>query len=141
MDIKKFVLVIISAVLVALFCSFLFFSKKEVSDISDIENSVEFSQEEPIVSTDSEDVAKEEIIKEKTVLDSTKSKTEEKSVVTPIQLEEIKFVKEAVVEKSIDPGVMKETETNEIVITREFKSPSPNKYTFEGYGVQKAPIR
>jgi hypothetical protein len=36
-------------------------------------------------------------------------------------------------------GIIEDLDTNSIVITKEFKSASPSKYTFEGYGIQKAP--
>ena len=64
-------------------------------------------------------------------------------VIKQIQVEEAKeaIKEETSKEIQVDAGIIKESGSNDIVITREFKSKSPTKYSFEGYGVQKAPIK
>ena len=64
-------------------------------------------------------------------------------VIKQIQVEEVKEVvkEEPQNEIQVDAGIIKESGSNDIVIIREFKSKSPTKYSFEGYGVQKAPIK
>ncbi len=60
-------------------------------------------------------------------------------VIKPIQVEEEKTM-EVSVEKAVqDAGIIKDS--GEIVITREFKSQSPSKYSFVGFGEQKAPTK
>lgn len=67
-------------------------------------------------------------------------KTEvEYPVIKPLQVEEAKEPV-AKLEES-DFGISQEVGTNDIIIHKEFKSESPAKYSFEGFGVQKAPIK
>lgn len=63
----------------------------------------------------------------------------ETPVIKPLQIKEEVTTNQP--EEKVDNGIIKETSSNDIVITREFKSQTPAKYSFEGYGVQKAPVK
>lgn len=60
----------------------------------------------------------------------------QKEFSNPIQ-EDIK--KSSQPNTQFEVGIVEDLDTNSIVITKEFKSASPSKYSFEGYGIQKAP--
>ncbi len=63
----------------------------------------------------------------------------EAPIIKPLQVKEESITNQS--EEKVDAGIVKETSSNDIVITREFKSQTPAKYSFEGYGVQKAPVK
>ena len=55
----------------------------------------------------------------------------ESPILKPLQVEEVKVVENRVEENKEDCGILKDSTTNEIVITREFKTTTPNKYSFK----------
>lgn len=67
------------------------------------------------------------------------AKTSEVPLIKPLQVKE--DVKVSQTEEIEDAGIVKETSSNDIVITKEFKFQTPAKYSFEGYGVQRAPVK
>ena len=67
--------------------------------------------------------------------------TQTTPIIKPLQVEETKVEEQKNSTTLTDTGVIKEIETNEIVIMKEYKSPTPAKYSFEGFGVQKAPTK
>ena len=143
MDKKKNVLVIIFATLLALLVAFVFF-KIYNNKIKNVEPKQEIVQEE-IKLNDEEEVLveeiKEEIIerkeapvaqpKKETVAATKPIKKEEAPVIKSIQVEEVKVVENKIEENNKDCGIIKDAATNEIVITREFKTTTPNKYSFK----------
>lgn len=142
MDRKKNVLVIIFATLLALLVAFVFF-KIYNNKIKTVEPKQEIVQEE--IKLNEEEVLveeiKEEIIEKKeapvvqpkkeTVATTKPIKKEEAPVIKSIQVEEVKVVENKIEENKQDCGVIKDAATNEIVITREFKTTTPNKYSFK----------
>lgn len=146
MDNKKRVLVILLAFFLALATVLLFNKKAPTSEIKNVEEKVGTPVIEENTSIEQESVVEEEkssnevIQKVSTTKPAPKPKTSVSAtpLIKPLKVEEEKAVVE---EPIIDAGIMKEAESNSIVITREFKSQSPAKYSFEGYGVQKAPIK
>lgn len=72
-------------------------------------------------------------------VETSSPKQIETPVIKPLQIKEEVTTNQP--EEKVDTGIVKETSSNDIVITREFKAQTPAKYSFEGYGVQKAPVK
>lgn len=143
---KKTILVILLAAILALLAVLFVFNptKTTVKKEDVIEEVIEptapaIVEEEKIEESTAEEEIKPEI---KPVAKPAPVKTST-PVIKQIQVEEAKEVvkEEPQNEIQVDAGIIKESGSNDIVITREFKSKSPTKYSFEGYGVQKAPIK
>lgn len=110
------------------------------------EDSMEQVPEESIIQTEPQKVqntVKKEVNPvtkptiQKTIQPTVQS--EEAPIIKPLQIKEEVIPNK--LEEKADAGILKETDSNDIVITREFKSNTPSKYSFEGYGVQKAPTK
>ena len=145
---KKTILVILLAAILALLAVlFVFNPTKTTVKKEDVI--------EEVIEPTAPAIIEEEKIEESTAGEEEEIKPEIKPVAKPapvktstpvikqIQVEEAKEVvkEEPQNEIQVDAGIIKEYGSNDIVIIREFKSKSPTKYSFEGYGVQKAPIK
>ena len=142
---KKTILVILLAAILALLAVLFIFNptKTTVKKEDVIEEVIEPTAPAIVEEKIEESTAEEEIKPEiKPVAKPAPVKTST-PVIKQIQVEEAKEVvkEEPQNEIQVDAGIIKESGSNDIVITREFKSKSPTKYSFEGYGVQKAPIK
>ncbi len=155
MDKKKAVLVIILAMLLA-FVVGLFFIKplksepvlipdektEQVDEISEENSSIiqDAQKEEEKVAEDKV-VSEVKSIEKPVIKPITKSEIgiQETPIIKPIQVEEATVVEGGIEETEIDAGIYKDA--NGIVITREFKAKSRAKYSFEGFGIQKAPTK
>lgn len=139
MNNKKAFLVILLAILLALI-SVLFLFKTEKN--TDYSNLIEEN-----FSTIEKEVKKVESIETQSVLEAPVVEQEKTIQVTPIETPTIKPLKieekEVITDENdpIDAGITKDTLSNDIIITREFKSQSPAKYSFVGFGEQKAPTK
>lgn len=143
MDKKKSFLVVILAAILAFVAVFFVFKLTKSSQLEQ-EQQVEVLEDqklEPEEVTDalpSKESDKEFVKEVKPVVNSEPVRKiaepkAESPVIKPIKVEEANL--KPVVNNEMDPGIVKEVDTNEIVITREFKSQSPAKYSFQGYGV------
>ena len=139
MNNKKAFLAILLAILLALI-SVLFLFKTEKN--TDYSNLIEEN-----FSTIEKEVKKVESIETQSVLEAPVIEQEKTIQVTPIETPTIKPLKieekEVITDENdpIDAGITKDTLSNDIIITREFKSQSPAKYSFVGFGEQKAPTK
>lgn len=153
MNKKKAIFVFIFATLLAFIAVILIFSNSKKTDsqekILQEESSIKQEIIKEEISQKEEIEQKEEVqtnINEQKVIQKPVTKSENKAVTAPVikplkieektQEENINLQEENNDEKA-DAGILKEVNTNEIVITREFKSQAPAKYTFEGYGTIK----
>lgn len=155
MDNKKVFLAVILAAIVALIIAFVFLKCTSKTIPIKLEEDKLPAQEDVAIPTDEENVVKtEEEPVQKTIETEVKPATKpvvkkvvkptvkpaEVPVIKPLQVEEKKSMVNSTEEKA-DAGIIKDSTTNDIVITKEFKSNTPSKYSFEGYGVQKAPTK
>lgn len=156
MNKKRAFLVILLACILALITG-LFLTKNIFTTKS---TRVQQQQEETIPNNENKtievDVA-ESIENEKNEQNTKKEQVVEKTnaekklpTVSPLQIEPAKPFDEQKIDNNTNKkiedtaesaGIIKDDTTNEIVITREYKIQSPARYSFEGYGVQKAPIK
>lgn len=72
-------------------------------------------------------------------VETLNSKQTETLVIKPLQIKEGVTTNQP--EEKADAGIVKETSSNDVIITREFKFQTPAKYSFEGYGVQNTPVK
>lgn len=140
----KLFFTIVIATLLALFGAFLIlnFNNKEVKSI---ENQEKVFQQEELLDNETIDesvnLKADSVEEEKPVFKiepkkdvpvvTNQVKKEEIPVKKPIQVEEVKVVENKIEEHKEDCGIIKDSKTEEIVITREFKSATPNKYSFK----------
>lgn len=148
MEKKNIVIVVIVAIICALLTA-LFLIKSPKNGPVLIPEEQKTVIEQPAVESvlPTEETIKEEGEQEQKTVEKPLSKPVTKPttpifqtpVIKPIQVEEEKTM-EVFVEKAVqDAGIIKDS--GEIVITREFKSQSPSKYSFVGFGEQKAPTK
>lgn len=147
MDKKKVILVIVLATILALLAAFgvMKFSNNDVKQIepqTEVVNEEETSlNTEEITDTEVKEESETEVVEQKpiqVVQPQKEVKTvvkpvikEDLPVVKPLQVEEVKVVENSIEENNKDCGILKDSGTNEIVITREFKTTTPNKYSFK----------
>lgn len=146
MDKKKALLVVILASILAFMAVMFIFQTNKKDDVTQeqtqeiIEQEIEPTEQLP---TEEEETVVEELEKaEKNITKVAPKAPAQKSpepIIKPIQVEEAKVVEGGVEETEIDAGIYKDA--NSVVITREFKTQTRAKYSFEGYGVQKAPVK
>ena len=135
MDNKRF-LVIILAIILALIVAFCFANKNKTSIIN------ETCQEEITENVNDAKIDESENNKTKSPVIETNKPTAEKTVENPTQklsTQQTKTLKTEIekventnpTQDKSDAGIIKDSTTNEIVITREFKMESPAKYSFK----------
>lgn len=149
MDNKKAVFIIILATILAFFAVF-FYNKKttntyQLQEKTLIEESLEEikqTEEKPSETNDSninEENKNTANFTKQTELKSSKAsfkiEDKEEPVFEQLKIEE-PIVQEAKAEiEYIDPGIMIDPKTGDIIITRAFKTKSPTNYSFKGYGI------
>lgn len=145
MDKKKALLVVILASILAFMAVMFIFQTNKKDDVTQeqtqeiIEQEIEPTEQLPAEEeTVVEELEKAEKNITKVAPKAPVQKTPE-PIIKPIQVEEAKVVEGGVEETEIDAGIYKDA--NSVVITREFKTQTRAKYSFEGYGVQKAPVK
>ena len=149
MDKKKALLVVIIAAILAFGVAVIFKQDKKVElpqnqqEQESVLNKEEQETTEIIEETEESEKTEEKNLPTKQVPIKPEVKsstpTAEYPVIEPLQVTEP--LEGAILEETIDHGIMKETETGNIIITREFKSKSKDKYIFEGFGIQVAPTK
>ena len=146
MEKKKFVLVILLAAILALVLSVLFSPKPSKNIIKNneaiIEETINSQKETLDIETFSnQEQQNESNIKEEAPKIKTVNPETTKSVAKDTQNKDSKIDKNISSDIKLDTGIIKTSNTNEIIITREFRTKTPVKYTFVGYGEQLAPTR
>ena len=143
---KKIFLIILLAIIVAFISAFLLVKGKNISPELELEttNNTPVIIEESIKTTETESLSitkedKEEKTKENIVQTTVKKEMTaiEKPVIIPLKVEETPqatHLEGTVAEETVDYGIYKEDGTNNIVITRNFSSKSPKRYSFKGFG-------
>ena len=136
MENKKVFFVIALAVVLALIVTLFIFKPNKVVETP---NNKSVSDQEKIIK-ETPAIENKELEKEvvDTVQESVQKPTQTKKVETqaliikPLKVEESKISESSKEEIRLeDPGIVKEADSNVIVITREFKSESPAKYSFK----------
>lgn len=144
MNKKSIITVILATILAFLATFFLFvFNKKTITEKPELKNEI------PVQEKAIETSIKEDVVQDKEVKNIKKESKEEDLIIKVIETPTIKPLKivpqadnsEDEIKKTDDAGIIKDEVSNEIVITREFKMQSPAKYSFVGYGEQKAPTK
>ena len=137
---KKSFLVVVIAFILALVIAYVFVNKNKTSVVEEpVKQEVieDITETKFNVSEDVNDVKTEKIIIEesKTVSDNLQKTTVQKQLIQKSETlkPEIENVEKTVSEqeKLYDVGIIKDSLTNEVVITREFKMESPAKYSFK----------
>ena len=137
---KKSFLVVVIAFILALVIAYFFVNKNKTSVVEEPvkqELIEEITETKFNVSEDVNDVKTKKIIIEesKTVSDNLQKTTVQKQLIQKSETlkPEIENVEKTVSEqeKLNDVGIIKDSLTNEVVITREFKMESPAKYSFK----------
>lgn len=129
---KKEIFVIILAFVLALaFASFIMQGHKSTTTSKEVVTDNEAQVEIEIEDFKQEDSQNEESLNKE---EKAKNISQVKTLEKPLVVEKIE-VKNEVLKNDLEPDVLQETESNVVVITREFKSDSPAKYSFKGYGV------
>lgn len=142
MDKKKAFLVILLAIVLAIVAVLVVFKTEKDVEYFDI------TQKEDLLLED-EINAVPESIKNESVVEAPVLKQEREvqvaptvaPIIKPLKIVEEKTEEHKTDKESVDTGITKDAASNEIVITREFKSQSPAKYSFVGFGEQKAPTK
>ena len=147
MDKKKALLVILIATVLAFVAVLMTTKKSPTEKILELEKQQEVVKEE----MDNEELDVQKQADEQDIIQTPVIKTDIKPIVKPIapavehpvfEPLQVEVTKEGIAaEEKIDPGVMKESGTNNVIVTREFKSKSRGKYVFEGFGIQVAPTK
>ncbi len=135
---KKEILVIVLAFILAIvFANYMMKGTKNIRDTKpniQVEDSVEDNSEIPIEAEIEVPVKAEETVYDSKSNDTSKKVSEGVNAVS----EEVEAPKiERLTVEATDYGVKKSDETGIVEITREFRSESPAKYSFRGYGVLK----
>ena len=149
MDKKKALLVIIVAALLAFATVSILTKKNSTEEVIETETQQEVVAEE--TNNENVDISIEEEMLENVTIKPPVIKTNIKPIVKPIppvveqpvfKPLQVEVTKEGVAaEEKVDPGVMKEASSGNVIVTREFKSKSRNRYVFEGFGIQVAPTK
>ena len=127
---RKSIITVIIATLLAFLCAFLIFGlNKKESHIYENTQKVETEVLEKDDLTVDNMKSSEDIISEKQEQKVFKITEEKKDIVEQPIVQEV-----SIVEEVQDFGIRK-TENGEFEITREFKTISPTKFSFRGYGV------
>lgn len=142
MDKRKIFLVIFLAALLA-FLTVVFVFKRDVK--SELPN---LNEQEEAVLQDEEEVdsvelqqQQEDVVKTESPVVKEKVVATQAPVIKHLKVEEVVEEISQAEEKTEDAGVIKDSDSNAIVVTREFKYKSPAKYSFVGFGEQKAPTK
>ena len=146
MEKKKFVLVILLSAILALVISVLFSPKPSKNIIKNNEAIVEETTNSQKETLDIETFSNQEQqngsnIKEETPKIKAVNPETTKNVAKDTQNKDSKIDKNISSDIKLDTGIIKTSNTNEIIITREFRTKTPAKYTFVGYGEQLAPTK
>ena len=143
MNNKKALLVVFIAALLAFIAVFSVYKKMNRSyDIPEIEQQQDVVLEEPVKEEPAEPIQEQkEVSAPKPAVKSVKpvAPKVKEPVILPLKVEEQKEALNLEIESKAD--IMKDSNSNDIIIIKEFKSKSPAKYSFEGYGVQTNSIK
>ena len=114
--------------------------KDEVQEESDVNKTAEVVEDTEVTEVIEVKKALDKSVKQVSAKPTVKSN--EPKIEHPVKKSvQVEPLEGSVSEEKVDPGIMKENGTNNIIITREFKSKSRNKYVFEGFGIQVAPTK
>lgn len=142
MDRKKIFLVILFVAIVAFVFAIVFSKNNKESVVApQINNEISSVVEDLENNDEGQEQLREQTNEQVEVVKPAEKPTVtimKEPTITPIRVEEATIVVE---EEKFDPGIYMEANTNNIVITKEFKSQSRAKYFFEGFGIQKAPTK
>ena len=146
MEKKKFVLVILLAAILALVISVLFSPKPSKNIIKNneaiIEETTNLQKETLDIETFSnQEQQNEPNIKEEAPKIKAVNPETTKNVAKDTQNKDSKIDNNISSDIKLDAGIIKTSNTNEIIITREFRTKTPVKYIFVGYGEQLAPTK
>ena len=148
MNNKKVFLVVFIATILALLIALQFLPKRNNSNLDttkesvSIENVAEEKQHEKKETPPVEEISQNEqaqLSESKVVKTETNNTIKENvPVFEKLQVKESMKVERAEISFE-DPGIINDNGT--IVVTRAFRVKSPDKYCFEGFGIQKAPTK